>query len=293
MAATAAHTYSPEQRQYAIDLFAKEDYYEILNVSEQATEGEIKSAFRQGALKVHPDKNPCPEADKAFKKLYEAYETLVDEKRRRRYDEGDEGDDDEDEEDSEYDEEDDDEESGGFFPFFAFGGSRRERRGQSCSCPECGRSRGGRQMDFDEMLFYFLNQRVHHSSRGKGGFGASFGFRPRRVVLSSRLAHFFFALRRTLCRTLCRQLVLKLYADKINLTSFLADSLVNVAFPLFCRSQSTPSTRIPSSKRVLVFSSPCLIPASTCAILLPFCLYMLVLAVPLHRAFARFLLPSA
>jgi DnaJ-class molecular chaperone len=55
-------------------------YYEILEISERATEGDIKKAYRQLALKWHPDKNPDrkEEAEKRFKEISEAYEVLSD-----------------------------------------------------------------------------------------------------------------------------------------------------------------------------------------------------------------------
>lgn len=63
------------------------DYYEVLEVSRNATPEEIKKAYRQKALKFHPDKNPGDsEAEKRFKEISEAYEVLSDEKKRQIYD---------------------------------------------------------------------------------------------------------------------------------------------------------------------------------------------------------------
>ncbi|MDP2686556.1 MAG: molecular chaperone DnaJ [Aequorivita sp.] len=65
----------------------KEDYYEILELSKNATAAEIKKAYRQKALKYHPDKNPGDhEAEAMFKKAAEAYEVLSDPNKRSRYD---------------------------------------------------------------------------------------------------------------------------------------------------------------------------------------------------------------
>ena len=56
---------------------SKRDYYEVLGVSRAATEIEIKRAYRNLAVKFHPDKNPDdPQAEEKFKEAAEAYEVL-------------------------------------------------------------------------------------------------------------------------------------------------------------------------------------------------------------------------
>jgi len=65
----------------------KQDYYEILGVSKNATPQEIKKGYRKMAIKYHPDKNPNDkEAEEKFKKAAEAYEILSDDNKKARYD---------------------------------------------------------------------------------------------------------------------------------------------------------------------------------------------------------------
>jgi len=65
----------------------KRDYYEILSVSREASEDEIKRSYRKLAVKFHPDKNPGDaEAEERFKELGEAYDVLMDGDKRAAYD---------------------------------------------------------------------------------------------------------------------------------------------------------------------------------------------------------------
>ena len=66
---------------------AKRDYYEVLGVSKNATDEEIKKAYRKKAIQFHPDKNPGnKEAEEKFKEAAEAYDVLSNPEKRQRYD---------------------------------------------------------------------------------------------------------------------------------------------------------------------------------------------------------------
>ncbi|TXD51512.1 MULTISPECIES: molecular chaperone DnaJ [unclassified Polaribacter] len=66
---------------------AKQDFYDILDISKSASQAEIKKGYRKMAIKYHPDKNPDDKtAEENFKKAAEAYEVLSDENKKARYD---------------------------------------------------------------------------------------------------------------------------------------------------------------------------------------------------------------
>lgn len=79
---------------FAILIEAGKDYYAILGVKRDASPAEIKKAYRQLALKWHPDKNPenREEASEKFVQISEAFEVLNDEEKKKIYDQyGEEG----------------------------------------------------------------------------------------------------------------------------------------------------------------------------------------------------------
>lgn len=65
---------------------AKKDYYEILGVAKNASDAEVKSAFRKKAKEYHPDVNKDPSAADKFKEIGEAYSVLGDASKRKQYD---------------------------------------------------------------------------------------------------------------------------------------------------------------------------------------------------------------
>jgi molecular chaperone DnaJ len=64
----------------------KRDYYEVLSVNRNASDEDIKKAYRRLALQYHPDRNNAPEATERFKEATEAYQVLSDSEKRSLYD---------------------------------------------------------------------------------------------------------------------------------------------------------------------------------------------------------------
>lgn len=65
---------------------SKRDSYEVLGLTKNASEDEIKKAYRKLARQYHPDVNKAPDAEEKFKEMKEAYDTLSDPSKRARYD---------------------------------------------------------------------------------------------------------------------------------------------------------------------------------------------------------------
>ena len=64
----------------------KKDYYDILNISKDATPEQIKKGYKKQAIRFHPDKNHSKLSTECFKKISEAYQTLSDPEKKSFYD---------------------------------------------------------------------------------------------------------------------------------------------------------------------------------------------------------------
>lgn len=78
--------YTKEQLELCRRIQLCKDYYEVLGVSKEATDSEIKRAYKKLALQLHPDKNRAPGAVEAFKALGNAAGVLTDAEKRKHYD---------------------------------------------------------------------------------------------------------------------------------------------------------------------------------------------------------------
>ncbi len=127
------------------------DYYEILGVKRDATQQEIKSAYRKLARKYHPDVNKTAGAQEKFKDINEAYEVLGDDNKRKRYDTLGSG----------------WSQGADFTPPPGFEGFNFSNFSQ-------GASSGGFSDFFSAIFGDILNQQMSGSNRSKGGFSGGF-----------------------------------------------------------------------------------------------------------------------
>jgi len=127
-------------------------HYRVLGITQDATENEIKKAYRKTAIKVHPDKNSAPQADEAFKAVGLAYATLSDTQKRTIYDR--------------YGEEDPDNRGGGM------GGMGRGPGGVHF--------RPGQEVNPEDIFNMFFGGGMGGMHRGPGGvhFSTNFGGMP-------------------------------------------------------------------------------------------------------------------
>ncbi|KAJ8704158.1 hypothetical protein PYW07_013452 [Mythimna separata] len=78
--------YTPEQQEAVRRVNKCKDFYEILGVSKDATDSDVKKAYKKLALQLHPDKNHAPGAEQAFKAIGNAAAILTDAEKRKQYD---------------------------------------------------------------------------------------------------------------------------------------------------------------------------------------------------------------
>lgn len=86
-ASDSSKTFTKEQVEGVQTIKRCKDFYEVLGISKDASDEELKKAYRKLALKFHPDKNHAPGATEAFKKIGNAYAVLSNPDKRRQYDE--------------------------------------------------------------------------------------------------------------------------------------------------------------------------------------------------------------
>ncbi|XP_055607036.1 dnaJ homolog subfamily B member 14-like [Uranotaenia lowii] len=78
--------YTPEQLEAVKRIKKCKDYYEVLGITKEATDAEIKKAYKKLALQLHPDKNKAPGSVEAFKAIGNAVAILTDAEKRKSYD---------------------------------------------------------------------------------------------------------------------------------------------------------------------------------------------------------------
>lgn len=78
--------YTKDQKELCEKVKRCKDFYEVLGITNEATDSEIKRAYKKLALQLHPDKNHAPGASEAFKILGNAAGTLTDAEKRKKYD---------------------------------------------------------------------------------------------------------------------------------------------------------------------------------------------------------------
>lgn len=83
---SSSATYTSEQVEACKKIRKCKDYYEILGITKDSNEADLKKAYRKLALNFHPDKNKAPGASEAFKAIGNAYAVLSDAEKRRQYD---------------------------------------------------------------------------------------------------------------------------------------------------------------------------------------------------------------
>lgn len=83
---TSSGEYTKEQHEMCERILRCKDYYEVLHISKEATDTEIKRSYKKLALQLHPDKNRAPGAVEAFKALGNAAGVLTDAEKRKHYD---------------------------------------------------------------------------------------------------------------------------------------------------------------------------------------------------------------
>jgi len=79
-------SYTEEQISIVRKIKSKKDYYEILGLESNCSVDDVRKAYRKLSLKVHPDKNPAPGSEEAFKSVSKAFQCLSNDEARKKYD---------------------------------------------------------------------------------------------------------------------------------------------------------------------------------------------------------------